>query len=165
MTTTGVKSWSQTAANNASADSTVNFAEGQAPSTVNDSARALMASVAKYRDDIAGATTTGGGGSVYTLSTYQQFQSLAEMNGQIVAFTASFTNTGACALNVDGLGNKTIQLSPGVDLPAGTLVSGVPYVALYNASAGIFYLQNFYGTPYSIPIGGMMPFIGRPRFS
>jgi hypothetical protein len=32
--------WSKTAAANASADSTVNWAEGQAPSTVNDSARA-----------------------------------------------------------------------------------------------------------------------------
>ena len=46
--------WSKTANNNANADGTINWAEGQAPSTVNDSARAMMAAAAKYRDDIAG---------------------------------------------------------------------------------------------------------------
>ena len=49
---TGVASWSTTAANNATADANVNWAEGQAPSTVNNSARAEMASVALYRDDV-----------------------------------------------------------------------------------------------------------------
>ena len=47
--------WSQTAENNATADSSINWQEGQAPSSVNDSGRAMMASIAKHRDDIAGA--------------------------------------------------------------------------------------------------------------
>src|SRR5438309_115085 len=38
--------WSQTAANNATADSSINWQEGQAPSSVNDSGRAMMASIA-----------------------------------------------------------------------------------------------------------------------
>jgi hypothetical protein len=38
--------WSTTAANNASADPSINWAEGQSPSTVNDSARAMMAAIA-----------------------------------------------------------------------------------------------------------------------
>lgn len=38
--------WSTTAANNATADPSINWAEGQAPSTVNDSARAMMAALA-----------------------------------------------------------------------------------------------------------------------
>ena len=57
--------WSKTANNNANADGTINWAEGQAPSTVNDSARAMMAAAAKYRDDIAGVTT-GGTATAYT---------------------------------------------------------------------------------------------------
>lgn len=38
--------WSTTAANNATADPTINWQEGQPPSTVNDSARAMMAALA-----------------------------------------------------------------------------------------------------------------------
>ena len=52
--------WSQTAAADANANSTINWAEGQAPSSVNDSARAMMAATAKYRDDISGAIVTCG---------------------------------------------------------------------------------------------------------
>jgi len=44
---TGLQVWSATAATNATADSAVNWAEGQAPSSVNDSARAMMAAMAK----------------------------------------------------------------------------------------------------------------------
>lgn len=38
--------WSTTAADNATADPSINWQEGQAPSTVNDSARAMMAAIA-----------------------------------------------------------------------------------------------------------------------
>lgn len=122
-----------------------------------------MASVAKYRDDIAGAITTGGTSTAYTVSSYQVFQSLSEMGGQVIAFTPHATNGAGSpniTLNVDSLGAKSVQLSPGVELPAGTLVQGSPYVALYNAGTGTFLLQNFFGNPYTVPIGGLMPFIG-----
>ena len=55
--------WSRTAASNATADGSINWAEGQAPSTVNDSARAMMAAASKYRDDVAGAIATAGSAS------------------------------------------------------------------------------------------------------
>jgi hypothetical protein len=40
--------WSTVAANNATADPSINWQEGQAPSTVNDSARAMMAAIATW---------------------------------------------------------------------------------------------------------------------
>jgi len=52
--------WSRTASSNATADGSINWAEGMAPSGVNDSARAMMAAAAKYRDDTAGSLITGG---------------------------------------------------------------------------------------------------------
>ena len=37
--------WSKTASSNATADSNINWQEGQNPSTVNDSSRAMMAAI------------------------------------------------------------------------------------------------------------------------
>ena len=45
---TGIGAWSTTAADNDDADTDINWAEGQAPSTVNNSARAVMAAVATW---------------------------------------------------------------------------------------------------------------------
>jgi microcystin-dependent protein len=152
--------WSRSAASNATADSTVNWAEGMAPSAVNDSARAMMASTAAFRDDIAGAIATGGTSTAYTVTSYQVFDSLAHLNGQIIAFTPHTTNGATVTLNVDSLGAKPLRSAPSVELPAGVLVQGTPYVALYNSSDSAFYLQGFYSNPYQVPIGGSIDFWG-----
>ena len=73
--------WSKTAPANATADATINWAEGQSPSSVNDSARATMAAVAKYRDDNSGSITTGGTSTAYTATSNQAFDTLAHMDG------------------------------------------------------------------------------------
>lgn len=152
--------WSRTAASNATADSTVNWAEGQSPSSVNDSARAMMASAAGFRDDISGAIATGGTSTAYTVTSYQVFASLATMANQMIAFTPHTTNGATVTLNVDGLGAKPLRSAPSVELPAGVLVQGTPYVALYNNSDAVWYLHNFYVNPYAVPIGGMIDYTG-----
>jgi microcystin-dependent protein len=152
--------WSRTAASNATADSTVNWAEGMAPSAVNDSARAMMASTAAFRDDISGAIATGGTSTAYTVTSYQVFDTLAHLNGQIIAFTPHATNGATVTLNVDGLGAKPLRSAPSVELPAGVLVQGTPYCALYNSSDQVFYLQGFYTSPYIVPIGACIDYFG-----
>lgn len=152
--------WSRTAASNSTADAQVNWAEGQAPSSVNDSARAMMASLAGYRDDIAGAIATGGTSTAYTVTSYQVFNSLANMSGQMIAFTPHATNGATVTLNVDGLGAKPLRSAPSVELIAGTLIQGTPYTALYNNSDAVWYLSNFHGNPYNIPLGGGLSFFG-----
>ena len=152
--------WSQTASADATADSTINWAEGQSPSSVNDSARAMMAATAKYRDDIAGAIITAGTSTAYTVSSYEVFDTLPHLSGQMIAFTPHVTNGATVTLNVDSLGAKPLRTSPGVELLAGTIVQGTPYVAVYNNSDGAFYLQGFYVNPYNIPLGGGVPFFG-----
>jgi microcystin-dependent protein len=152
--------WSKTAASNATADAQVNWAEGQAPSSVNDSGRAMMASLAGWRDDISGATVTGGTSINYTLTTNQIFDSLANMNGAMIAFTPHLTNGGVSNLNVDGLGLKPIYSAPLVGIDAGTLIAGTPYVVTYNSSAQAFYLRGFYGNPYNIPLAGGLDYWG-----
>jgi microcystin-dependent protein len=151
--------WSRTAANNATADSSINWAEGQAPSTVNDSARAVMAAAAKYRDDIAGAIATGGTSTAYTLTSYQSFDTLAHMDSAMIAFTPHAGNGGTCTLNVDGLGAKPLRSAPSTELLAGVLVQGTPYAATYYNATGEWILQGFLGAP-GIPLGVALPYFG-----
>lgn len=150
--------WSQTAGANATADSTINYAEGQAPSSLNDSARAAMAATAKYRDDIAGAIVTAGTSTAYTLSSFEVFDTLAHLSGQMIAFSPHTTNGATVTLNVDGLGAKPLRSAPNAELLAGTIIQGTPYVAVYNNSDGAFYLQGFFGNPYNVPLLAGMDF-------
>ena len=146
--------WSQTASSDATADPTINWAEGQAPSSINDSARAMMAATAKYRDDIAGAIVTTGTSTAYAISSYQVFDTLAHLAGQMIAFTPHTTNgAGPVTLNLDGLGARPLRSAPNVELLAGTIIQGTPYVTTYNNSDGAFYLQGFFGNPYNVPLG------------
>jgi hypothetical protein len=130
--------WSQTAASDATADSTINRAERQAPSSANDSARAMMGATAKYRDDIAGAIVTGGSPTADTVSSYQVFDTLAHLNGQMIAVTPHTTNGATVTLNVDTLGAKPLRTALGVELLAGTIIQGTPYIATYNNGDGAF---------------------------
>jgi microcystin-dependent protein len=152
--------WSRTATANSSADTNVNWAEGQSPSSVNDSARAMMASAAGFRDDIAGAIATGGTSTAYTVTSYQIFDSLANMSGHVIAFTPHTTNGATVTLNVDGLGAKPLRSAPSVELPAGVLIQGTPYTALYNNSDAVWYLHNFFVNPYAIMVGGGIDYWG-----
>jgi hypothetical protein len=137
------------------------LAGGPVAISVNDSGRAMMASLAGYRDDIAGAITTGGSSSAYTVTSHQVFDSLAHMNGQMIAFTPHATNTSwGVTLNVDSLGAKALRGALGVDILPGTIIQGTPYVALYNNSDAAWYLQSFYGNPYNVPLAGGMDFWG-----
>ena len=117
--------WSQTASVDATVDSTINWAEGQSPSSVNDSARAMMAATAKYRDDIAGAIVASGVDGLRDF-VYQAFDTLAHLSGQMIAFTPHATNGATVTLNVDSLGAKPLRVAPGVeDLPINTASSRV----------------------------------------
>src|SRR5258708_1121407 len=147
--------WSQNAASNATADPTCPFPVGMSPSAVGSGIRAEMAALAKYRDDIAGAIVTAGTSTAYTVTSYSAYDTLAHMNGQVIAFTPHVTNGATVTLNVDGLGVRGLRSAPGVDLQAGTLIAGTPYLAIYNNGSSVFYLQGFYGNPYCVTLGAL----------
>lgn len=156
---TGVTVWSKTAATNNTVDSAVNWQEGQAPSSVNDSARGMMAATAKWRDDLNGTITSTGTAGAYAVSTNQSFASLT--NGYEVAFIAHATNTAAPTLSVDSLTAKPIRSAAGTEIPAGVLVAGTPYRATYySTNGGEWVLHGFYGSPYLIPIAGGLDYWG-----
>lgn len=157
---TGFYSWSQTAGTNASSEGAINWSEGQAPSSVNDSARSMMASLAKFRDDTNGSILVGGTSSAYTVSTSQVFTSTTVMNNAVVSFTITPTNVAGATLNVDGLGAFPLVTAVGAPIPAGALVDGTIYEVTFVNSASVWKLRNFFQNPYNVPIGGLMDYIG-----
>lgn len=139
----GVPSWSKTAATNASADSTINWAEGQSPSSVNDSARAMMARLAEFRDDTAGSLTTGGTATAYTLTTNKVFASLTELDGQTLAIKFNATSGAAPTLAVDGLTAKAIAVDHSATaVGTGVIKANSVWRVTYYNAGNCFILNN-----------------------
>jgi hypothetical protein len=158
--------WSKTASSNAIADSTINWAEGQAPSSVNDSARATMAAVAKYRDDNSGSITTAGTSTAYTAASNQVFDTLAHLDQQQITIVPHTTSGASATLNVDGLGAKPIRSSTGVSAASGALVQGTPYRLTYYNTAGEFVLEGGVAAiPGNFSIGGTLTVTGAQTFT
>ncbi|MDX3971179.1 MAG: tail fiber protein [Bradyrhizobium sp.] len=118
-----------------------------------------LASTSMFREDIAGAIATGGSSTAYTVSSYRQYATLAQLNGNLIAFTPHATNGATVTLNVDGLGAKPLRPAPGVELQTGVLIQGTPYAALYNNSDQVFYLFGVGAAP-GIPLGATIDYWG-----
>lgn len=128
--------WSATAASNTSIGS-INWAEGMAPSAVNDSARYEMADVAKWRDFLGGAKISSGTNTI-TLTSGLSLSAYAQ--GQMFAFEAGAANTGAATLNVDSVGAKDIKKFHDVALASGDIEAAGIYLVAYEATADNFQL-------------------------
>ena len=155
----GVYSWSQaTDTTNGSTDSTINWQEGQSPPTVNNSARAMMGQIAKWRDDISGAQpsnvvqTCAGTSTAYTLTSNGSIATLT--NGWTVTFTvgAALTNTGSVTLAVDSTAASVIQGVTGSNLVGGELVAGSTYTVSYHQPAAAWKLHDFYANAGTTPV-------------
>jgi hypothetical protein len=135
--------WSQTAATNDDVDATINWQEGQSPGSVNNSARAMMAALAKFRDDAAGNLVTAGSSTVYTLTTNQVFTALTDG----IAVTARMDETSGAAptLNVDGLGAKSIASVYGTAIPTGYLLGGGVYTFVYDSTDDKWIVHGYPG--------------------
>lgn len=105
--TGSIYSWSITAASNANSDGDINFAEGQAPSTLNNSNRQVMGRLAEYLADQGGALTVGGTANALTVTANSAFTAYAD--GLTLALRIATDNTAATTLNVNGLGVKSVR--------------------------------------------------------
>lgn len=136
--------WSLTAATNATADSAINWQEGQLPSTVNNSARQMMARVAELLKDVGLNITAGGTANALTITTNSPFTAYA--TGQIAVFKAASTNTGATTINANSIGAKSVRKDGDADLEGGELSAnhyyGVIYSTALNGGSGGWLLIN-----------------------
>lgn len=139
-----VHSWSTTAANNNSA-SPNGFPEAMAASGLNNSAREVMAAIAKWRSDNNGSLVSGGSADAYTLTPNATWAAYAA--GMTFTFEANHTSTTTTpTLNVSGLGAKTITNQEGTALTIGDIVSGGIYTVTYDSGEGKFKLISAFVT-------------------
>lgn len=137
--------WSRTTASNATADPTINWAEGMSPSSVNDSARAMMARLAECRDDLSGLLVTTGTSTAYAVTTNQGLDAVPQ-NGQQIVVRLNVTNGAAATLTADGGTTYPIQTAPSVAVASGVLIAGTPYRVMFNSSVSAWILQDFYNS-------------------
>lgn len=142
-----IYNWSLIAADNANADSSINWAEGQPAASVNNSARAMMQRVKELLRDLGGVVAAGGSANALTLTASSPFSSYDD--GLRVSFRASANNTNAATLSVNGIGAKPIVAftSSGENpVAAGQLQSAGIYEAIYsealNGGSGAWLLLN-----------------------
>lgn len=143
---TGLIHFSPDAASNDFGAPPINFGEGQPANTVNNSAREMMAALARWHSDTTGelgATATGAGG--YRISSNQGFKQSNLGRSFKIAFQVDSANAGPCTLDIDGSGNfpllrpGSIALGPG-DLFVGLLINAMwlPNIASYIITAPFF---------------------------
>lgn len=125
--------WSVTAADNDDADTDINWLEGQQGSTVNNSARAMMAKVAAVVKMMRGAYTTTNTGDAYVLAVDFPPASLAKGWFGIVRFNAG--NTGAATLEMTPLAATTLRDAEGTALASGAIVANALYLVVYDTTA------------------------------
>lgn len=91
--------WSTTSANNNTADSDINWSEGQTPGSVNNSARAMMAGVATYLEDhraeamLNGTLTVTANASALTIAVKTKAGSDPSASDPVFFFFRSATAT------------------------------------------------------------------------
>ena len=133
--------WSTTAADNATADTSIDWSEGQMPATVNNSAREMMAKIAYMLRDFSSSLTTGGTGDAYTVSPGKEPTSLAE--GWIAVVRFDRANTGPATFQIGTtLAAADLVDAEGNALVAGDIVAGGIYIVAYNPTSASFHLVN-----------------------
>jgi hypothetical protein len=122
-----IKSWSTTAGDNDDADATINWLENQAPSTVNNSGRAMMAAVRSWYEDVEwrdlGHTVNRTGNTTFTIATDVTATYVAN---RPIRCSDSSTLYGYIASSAYSAPNTTVT----VTLDSGTLSASLSAVSL-----------------------------------
>ena len=105
--------------------------ENQAPSSVNNGARALEGLLARFYVDLGCRISTGGSANAYTFAASQAVTSYYD--GLILCFDASFQNTDNATLNVDAQGAITLYRN-GAEIPAGTIEKDQKVLVTYDGT-------------------------------
>ncbi len=152
-TTENVQAWSKTAATNSTADAGINWAEGQDPASVNNSARGMMAATKKWAEDFGGALAAGGSANALTVTTKQILSSGHVTDGLRILLKATADNTSATVTFApDSLTAANIKRADGSALAVGSIKSGMYLDLVYNSGSSEWRCANI--PPLSVISGG-----------
>ncbi|WP_156851757.1 phage tail protein [Bartonella refiksaydamii] len=141
--------WSLTASENGSADSLINWSEGQAPNTVNNSARFMMQRMREYLSDMGGVlegivtVDSTQQTSVIRLESHSPF--LEYKNGIVLRFMAKGKNVGATTIVLNALDGKPVYKATesGLSLLSGDEIQdGCLYSLVYDEEITGWQLLN-----------------------
>ncbi|WP_409360714.1 phage tail protein [Bartonella heixiaziensis] len=154
--------WSLRASENTRADDLVDWSEGQRPSTINNSARAMMQRVREYLSDTGGAIE-----STFTVNHSQQTTSirlqtksqfLEYKNGIVLRFKAKGKNVGGTTVALNSLSTKPVYKASGIGVPilleGGELQNGCIYTLVYDEEISGWQLLNPTPTQSQLGLSG-----------
>nr|CBI81752.1 Phage related protein [Bartonella schoenbuchensis R1] len=143
--------WSLTADTNAHSDDSINWAQGQPPSSVNNSARAMMQRIREYLADNGGtieAKFIVNSQEKTTSITLNTVSPITEYKNDIfIRFRASDTNVGATTITVNSLSEKSIYKMTDIgviSLEGGELQKDGIYELIYSNSTLTRSLDGWY---------------------
>ncbi|EJF90767.1 phage tail protein [Bartonella melophagi] len=144
--------WSLTADTNAHSDDIINWAQGQPPSSVNNSARAMMQRIREYLADNGGSIEAKfivNSESKTTSITLKTVSPITTYKKDIfIRFKAGNTNVGATTITVNNLSEKPIykmsDVGGVIPLEGGELQKNGIYELIYNNSTLARSLNGWY---------------------
>jgi len=113
------------------ADNTGRWPENMQFSAVNDAGRADEGIIARWWRDNNGSLAASGSSNAFTVTSNRTIEQLYD--DLTLCFTANHTITGACTLNLNGIGAKAIKSPNGANLGSGAIVEGQPVHVVYKS--------------------------------
>src|SRR6185369_13411557 len=108
-----LQSWSTTAASNGTADPLIDWHEGQARASVNNSARSMLAAHAKNRNLLNGSIVTTGAANAQQFLSGLTYTTVPTNLVVRLKIGSGLTNTSSVTLNMDGLGDVLVKTASG----------------------------------------------------
>jgi hypothetical protein len=136
-----IEGWSTSAGSNNAAPPD-GAPEGQAPSTVNNVIREVMAQVARWAKQQTGSSfgVAGGTATAYTVNPSVPWTSY--VSGQTIRFYSPIANTGDATLNVSSLGAVSLVTISSASLVANKIKAGVFVEAVLNTVISQFHITS-----------------------
>ena len=114
------------------ASNTARFPENQAPSTVNDGARALEGIIARWNKDLDGSVLTTGTATAYVYAANQTLTAYAD--GLTLGVDFHVACGASPTINVDALGAQSLVYPDGTALAAGDISTGQKGIIKYDGT-------------------------------